>query len=782
MAVVVSPCNPSFPQLRLLGVPEAEEYQLRPLGWENDGDEERLTSATSLRAPTTAIHFFDAVTDGLILIYPPRKAGNVSPDEGCEFAVSVENGIIDAVLRDPDLERYVEFRGSEMEDALEHAVQTQRAEKSIDDPAQSEPAQLKRKTIEHTSQQQAHGRQDLEQRLVQQPPERVQRLLRVRHVLELALGIVDALRHVAREVLEHVGEVVLLRAGLARGRLVLGVGRDPALRVEALDDALGFVEDPPALLDQRPDLPDELLLVALICGRALGLVDFLVVVLVVHAKMMFERLGTTGADGPDAVQALLDTHRHLDGELLVLLLLLALCLLFGALLLCGEVLEESAVADDVALVVDDIPVVVDILSGELADDIAILIDHVALAVDTAAGHGVLLALDLLGLPPLGFAHDVAVLVQDVAVLIDSASEQELAVAADQPADDVSGRRDDGAVLGHRAALEFSKGALLHALPLALGDGVSLAEDVAALAEDIALLVAHAADHLLDVALHNPTEDDPVLIHHVPGLIHALARQHRSVDLRLGLGLGLRFRLPPHRLANDIPDLVQDIAVRIHALALQQADIALYDLPHRLPARRGEDHAVLVDDRLGEALERRGLAQHLLALVLRDDLGAPDHLAVAAPDRAVLVHLPAHQLRELALDHAPDDLAVLRDHIAALVDRAVLEDAEVRLCVSGSAFFWLSSSAASPWEVSGFPADLGAEIRVLRAALRKESRASSVGWFSEARSKAHFAILVSDAVVPALGAFSVWGLSSPAPSRASSPSFSPSTGSGFSSPI
>ncbi|AEO67214.1 uncharacterized protein THITE_2088696 [Thermothielavioides terrestris NRRL 8126] len=43
MAVVVSPCNPSFPQLRLLGVPEAEEYQLRPLGWENDGDEERLS-------------------------------------------------------------------------------------------------------------------------------------------------------------------------------------------------------------------------------------------------------------------------------------------------------------------------------------------------------------------------------------------------------------------------------------------------------------------------------------------------------------------------------------------------------------------------------------------------------------------------------------------------------------------------------------------------------------------------------------------------------------------
>jgi hypothetical protein len=97
----------------------------------------------------------------------------------------------------------------------------------------------------------------------------------MRHVLKLALSIVDALRHVAGQVLEHVGKVVLLGRGLARGGLVLGVGRDTALRVQALDDALGFVEDAPAFFDQRADLLDELLLVALVFGGALGLVNFL---------------------------------------------------------------------------------------------------------------------------------------------------------------------------------------------------------------------------------------------------------------------------------------------------------------------------------------------------------------------------------------------------------------------------------------------------------------------------------------------------------------------------
>jgi hypothetical protein len=97
----------------------------------------------------------------------------------------------------------------------------------------------------------------------------------VRHALELLLAVVDARRHLARELLEHVGEVILLRGGLARRSLVLGVGGDAAVRVEALDDALGFVEDAAAFFDERADFVDQGLFVALVFGGALGFVDFL---------------------------------------------------------------------------------------------------------------------------------------------------------------------------------------------------------------------------------------------------------------------------------------------------------------------------------------------------------------------------------------------------------------------------------------------------------------------------------------------------------------------------
>lgn len=128
---------------------------------------------------------------------------------------------------------------------------------------------------QNTAEKQPNSRQNLEQRLVEQPPERVELLLGVRHVLELLLAILDALRDVAGEVLEDVGEVVLLGRRLARRRLVLGVGRDAAVGVEALNDALGLLEDAAALLDEGLHLADEGLLVPLVLGRALGLVDFL---------------------------------------------------------------------------------------------------------------------------------------------------------------------------------------------------------------------------------------------------------------------------------------------------------------------------------------------------------------------------------------------------------------------------------------------------------------------------------------------------------------------------
>ncbi|KAK0716293.1 transferase [Lasiosphaeris hirsuta] len=56
-------------------------------------------------------HFFDAVTEGLVLIYPPRRGEG----QGCEFVVTVETDAVEGVLADEELGRFFEFRGYEVE-------------------------------------------------------------------------------------------------------------------------------------------------------------------------------------------------------------------------------------------------------------------------------------------------------------------------------------------------------------------------------------------------------------------------------------------------------------------------------------------------------------------------------------------------------------------------------------------------------------------------------------------------------------------------------------------
>ncbi|KAK3343524.1 transferase [Lasiosphaeria hispida] len=63
-------------------------------------------------APVTAFrHLFDAVTEGLVLIYPPRRGEG----EGCEFVVTVETEAVEGVLADEEMRRFFEFRGYEVE-------------------------------------------------------------------------------------------------------------------------------------------------------------------------------------------------------------------------------------------------------------------------------------------------------------------------------------------------------------------------------------------------------------------------------------------------------------------------------------------------------------------------------------------------------------------------------------------------------------------------------------------------------------------------------------------
>jgi hypothetical protein len=86
-------------------------------------------------------------------------------------------------------------------------------------------------------------------------------------------------------------------------------------------------------------------------------------------------------------------------------------------LFVGDVLEERDLAELVAVLVDDVAVVVDRLAharqqvalGEPADDVAVLVAHFAFLVDAQARHGADFALFLLWLPALGVADHIAVL-------------------------------------------------------------------------------------------------------------------------------------------------------------------------------------------------------------------------------------------------------------------------------------------------------------------------------------------------------------------------------------
>ena len=95
------------------------------------------------------------------------------------------------------------------------------------------------------------------------------------HVLQLPLCVFDALRHIASEVLQEVGQAVFLRGSLACYCLVFGIGSDMPVRVQALDDPLGLVEDPASFFDEGANFAYQRFLVALIFGSPLSLVDFL---------------------------------------------------------------------------------------------------------------------------------------------------------------------------------------------------------------------------------------------------------------------------------------------------------------------------------------------------------------------------------------------------------------------------------------------------------------------------------------------------------------------------
>ncbi|PYH93145.1 hypothetical protein BO71DRAFT_399983 [Aspergillus ellipticus CBS 707.79] len=66
--------------------------------------------------PVTYRHLSDRVTEGVIVIYPPRLAAPES-DEGCELAIMYEKRLAQELIEDPEWNEYFEYRGVDAVDS-----------------------------------------------------------------------------------------------------------------------------------------------------------------------------------------------------------------------------------------------------------------------------------------------------------------------------------------------------------------------------------------------------------------------------------------------------------------------------------------------------------------------------------------------------------------------------------------------------------------------------------------------------------------------------------------
>jgi hypothetical protein len=107
----------------------------------------------------------------------------------------------------------------------------------------------------------------------QQVPERIQFFLGMRHTSNLLLRIVDGCGYVSSQILESIGETILLWGGFSGSGLVLSVGGDSSIGIETTDDTVGFGQDLTSLFDKWFDGVHQLLLVKLLFWLALGCID-----------------------------------------------------------------------------------------------------------------------------------------------------------------------------------------------------------------------------------------------------------------------------------------------------------------------------------------------------------------------------------------------------------------------------------------------------------------------------------------------------------------------------
>ncbi|KAJ0415314.1 transferase [Aspergillus carlsbadensis] len=84
---------------------------------QTDHRDANITAADfGFASPITYRHLLDRVTNGVIIVYPPRTTAGES-DEGCEFAIFYEEDLARALIEDLEWNKYFEYRGVDAIDA-----------------------------------------------------------------------------------------------------------------------------------------------------------------------------------------------------------------------------------------------------------------------------------------------------------------------------------------------------------------------------------------------------------------------------------------------------------------------------------------------------------------------------------------------------------------------------------------------------------------------------------------------------------------------------------------
>jgi hypothetical protein len=109
----------------------------------------------------------------------------------------------------------------------------------------------------------------------QQAPQRIQLLLRMRHVRNALLCIIDRLDDVCSQLFQGLRYAMFLRARFATRGACLGLRSNVSVGIEAADRAVAFAEDAAAFFDERLHLVDEFFFVELFFRGTVGFVDVL---------------------------------------------------------------------------------------------------------------------------------------------------------------------------------------------------------------------------------------------------------------------------------------------------------------------------------------------------------------------------------------------------------------------------------------------------------------------------------------------------------------------------